>query len=334
MTKQYNLKNIRAFLADGFSAQELLALCFFSPTFKPVCNQINSSAGKNEIIHQLIQYADQKLEFESLLDEAKNLNYKQYQNHQPYEISTPKQIPPTPDYPYQEFQTFFRDIIAPKRYTASNSVLNLVFGNISDIREMTVTIPINQDFDFEQRGPRSVLASFENILVGKEYFFDVLKKIWPAGQRPSQAGTGRTQFLQLPPNSCSLDRVIFVVTTRNLSRSPSHYGRYVNTPIQGIDYVLDKVLETAMEKRIMSIALPLLGTGYAKVDIDIRSHSELQLLLRQIVLALTIHKLEGHLTNKDCELKRGVIVVYSSQPSGEDEHKIWDFVSVLNYSQK
>lgn len=232
------------------------------------------------------------------------------------------------DYPYQEFKTSFRDIVAPKRYNTSNSVLNLVFGNISDIRETTVTIPMNQSFDFLQRGPRSVLASFEKVIVGEENFFDTLEKIWPVSQRPSQAGIGHAEFLQLPSNSHSLNGVIFVVTTRNLSTSRSHYGRYVNTPVEGIDYILDKVLEIAKDRRINSLSLPLLGTGYANVDVSF-NYPELRLLIQQLVLALTVHKLEGYLTNQDCELKRGVIVVYSSQPQGEDEHKIWDFVVKL-----
>ena len=123
-----------------------------------------------------------------------------------------------------------------------------------------------------------------------------------------------------------MNGVIFVVTTRNLSTSRSHYGRYVNTPVEGIDYILDKVLEIAKDRRINS--LPLLGTGYANVDVSF-NYPELRLLIQQLVLALTIHKLESYLTNQDCVLKRGVIVVYSSQPQGEDEHKIWDFVVKL-----
>jgi hypothetical protein len=235
-----------------------------------------------------------------------------------------------PEYPYQEFTNSFRDIVAPKKYTSSNSILNLVFGNISDIREITVTIPINQSFDFRQRGPRSVLASFEKITVGGENFFDTLEKNWPESQRPSQAGIGHAQFLQLPTNSNSLHGVVFAVTTRNLSSSQSHYGRYVNTPVEGIDYILDKVLEKAKENGIHSLALPLLGTGYANVNISF-NHPELLLLIQQIVLALTIHKLEGYLTHQDSELKRGIVVVYSSQTQGEIEHRIWDFaIKLLN----
>ncbi len=232
-----------------------------------------------------------------------------------------------PDYPYEEFATSFRNILAPKRYTASNSVLNLVFGNIANIRETTVTLPINQSFDFMQRGPRSVLVAFERIKVGSENFYDALEEIWEVDQRPSQAGIGQTKLIQLPANSHSLKGVIFAVTTRNISEH-GNYGRYVNTPIEGIDYVLDKILETAKENKINSIALPLLGTGYANVDISL-NNPELRLLIQQLALAITIHKLENYLSNKESDLKRGIIVVYSSQPQSADENSIWEFAIKL-----
>lgn len=231
------------------------------------------------------------------------------------------------DYPYEGFTTSFRNILAPKRYAVSNSVLNLVFGNISEIRETTVTLPINQSFDFMQRGPRSVLASFERIKVNDENFYDALEKIWTVDQRPTQAGIGQTQFIQLPTNTQALKSVIFAVTTRNIS-ARGNYGRYVNTPIEGIDYILDKVLETAKERKIDSIALPLLGTGYANVDISL-NYPELRLLIQQLVVALTIQKLEECLSNPASELKRGIVIVYSSQPQSAEEHSIWEFAVKL-----
>lgn len=238
-----------------------------------------------------------------------------------------KSMANVPDYPYEGFTTSFRNILAPRRYVASDSVLNLVFGNIADIRETTVTLPINQSFDFMQRGPRSVLASFERIKVNGENFYDALEKIWTIAQRPTQAGIGQTQFVQLPTNSHYLKGVIFAVTTRNIS-AQGNYGRYVNTPVEGIDYILDKVLETAKERKIDSIALPLLGTGYANVDISL-NYPELRLLIQQLVVALTIQKLEECLSNPESELKRGIVIVYSSQPQSAEEHSIWEFAVKL-----
>lgn len=242
-------------------------------------------------------------------------------------IETSKSIINVPDYPYEGFTTSFRNILAPKRYAASNSVLNLVFGNMADIRETTVTIPINQSFDFMQRSPRSVMGSFEKTKIGRENFYDALEKIWAIDQRPTQAGIGQTQFIQLPDNSHSLKGVIFAVTTRNIS-AQGNYGRYVNTPVEGIDYILDKVLETARERKIDSIAIPLLGTGYANVDIFF-NYPELRLLIQQLVVALTVQKLEEYLSKPESELKRGIVIVYSSQPQSAEEHSIWEFAVKL-----
>jgi hypothetical protein len=227
------------------------------------------------------------------------------------------------DYPYDDFSQKFRDIVAPKR--DGHHVLNLVFGSLSDMRNSTVVLPINQDFDFNQRGPRSVLASFENIIIGNEHFYGYLEKSWGKSMRSSRAGIGQTKYIRLPQNSQSLAGVMFVVTTRNISDSPNHYGRYVKTPIEGIDYILDKVIQTANENNVDSIALPLLGTGYANIDIAL-NHPELRLYVSDLVLALTIQKLEESFTQLDGCIKRGVITVFSKQPQSQEEHHVWDFV--------
>ena len=232
------------------------------------------------------------------------------------------------DYPYVDFSKKYRDIVSPKRY--GRNVLNLVFGNLADIRNSTVVIPINQDFDFDQRGSRSVLASFENITIGNDYFYNYLEKSWTRSARPTQAGIGHTKYIRLPQNSQSLTGVMFVVTTRNISNSPNHYGRYVKTPLEGIDYILDKVIQTANENDVETIALPLLGTGYANIDI-VFDHPELRLYMSDLVLALTIQKLEENFTQQDGCLKRGVITVFSKQPQSQEEHHVWGFaIRLLN----
>lgn len=234
----------------------------------------------------------------------------------------------TADYPYVDFSKKYRDIVSPKRY--GRNMLNLVFGNLADIRNSTVVIPINQDFDFDQRGSRSVLASFENITIGNDYFYNYLEKSWTRSARPTQAGIGHTKYIRLPQNSQSLTGVMFVVTTRNISNSPNHYGRYVKTPLEGIDYILDKVIQTANENDVETIALPLLGTGYANIDI-VFDHPELRLYMSDLVLALTIQKLEENFTQQDGCLKRGVITVFSKQPQSQEEHHVWDFaIRLLN----
>jgi|YNPMSStandDraft_2_1061718.scaffolds.fasta_scaffold16062_1 hypothetical protein len=230
-----------------------------------------------------------------------------------------------PTYPYDGFGDSFREIVFPKRFVDSNAVLHIVFGDISDIQYMTPTIPINQSFDLSQRGPHSVLASFEKVKVGGENFFDAVERAWPLNQRPSYAGIGHAHFVRLPENSHALPGVIFVVTTRDLSSSPLHYGRYVDTPVEGIEYALDRLLEVADDCKIESLALPLLGVGYANIG-RTWNRPELRSLLQQITLALTIYKLEIWLSRRECSLKRGVVVIYSPESQGQFEHRVWDFV--------
>lgn len=72
---------------------------------------------------------------------------------------------------------------------------NVVFGSIAEIENTTVVIPINQDFDLLQRGPQSVLASFEKITVDGRPFFDSLEALWPEDIRPTNAGLGHNHFI-------------------------------------------------------------------------------------------------------------------------------------------
>jgi hypothetical protein len=228
-------------------------------------------------------------------------------------------------YPCPSFKNLFREVIAPKRYINTNSILHIVFGDLSKVCKTTVVLPINQSFDFEQRGPRSVLAAFERLIIEGQYFYNFVNQSWPKSDRPLYAGLGNTKFLRLPDNGQSLYGAMFTVTTRNLTDNPFHYGRYVDTPLEGLDYVLDSILETAQEHKLQSLATPLLGAGYANIGQTFNSF-ELRQLLREIVLALTIQKFENVLTDEGNELKRGIIVIYSSEPQSKLEHLYWDFV--------
>ena len=52
--------------------------------FKPFYELLPQGASKAQIIKQLVEYADQKLEIESLLAWAKQHNPTRYEKHQPY----------------------------------------------------------------------------------------------------------------------------------------------------------------------------------------------------------------------------------------------------------
>ncbi len=181
--------------------------------------------------------------------------------------------------PYKDFHTKFREVIAAQRLPEVGAVLHVVFGSLADIRKIPPVIPVGQAFDFRQRGPRSVLASFESISVEGRPFFEAVETRWPLGERPKAAGLGHTKYVALPANTQDLPGAGFVVTTRDLSASATHYGRYVNTPIEGIDYIIDQVTRMADEHRLATFAMPLLGTGYANIQ-RANEHGQLSLLLK------------------------------------------------------
>ncbi len=84
MTQRYLLKNIRAVLIEGFTAEELRELCFFEPGFTELYHQLPPNPGKAEIVKQLIEYARNKQAFERLLALVKQYNPARYEQHQPY----------------------------------------------------------------------------------------------------------------------------------------------------------------------------------------------------------------------------------------------------------
>lgn len=87
MLKNYNLKNIHDLFKEGFSESELRGIYFEQPVFRPVFDELSKTDGIAEIVHQLIEYARRRLEFEPLLTWAKEHNPKRYKCHQPYEDS-------------------------------------------------------------------------------------------------------------------------------------------------------------------------------------------------------------------------------------------------------
>ncbi|GIK42500.1 MAG: hypothetical protein BroJett011_63330 [Chloroflexota bacterium] len=83
-TRYYRLENIRVLLNEGFTSEELRRLCHDVPNFREVYDKLAQSTGKAEIIDYLIEYANRKLQFEALLDWAKEHNPIRYEKHQPY----------------------------------------------------------------------------------------------------------------------------------------------------------------------------------------------------------------------------------------------------------
>lgn len=228
--------------------------------------------------------------------------------------------------PFPGFHDSFREVVAAQILPETGAMLHIVFGNIAAMREIPLAIPVGQAFDMRQRGSRSVLASLENIRIGKIPFFDEIEHLWPVGDRPKAAGLGHTKYVPLPENSQRLPGVFFVVTTRDLSTDARHYGLYTNTPIEGIDYIIDRLIETASRHKVTSLAMPLLGTGYANVRRTM-DQSKLARLLEQAVTLIAIQKLQAVLKDTSSTLRRAVVTVFSSQPQSPAEHQLWESVT-------
>lgn len=232
--------------------------------------------------------------------------------------------PVVDDHPGAWFVSDFREIVAPIRFPSQDAVMNLAFGDLSRVRSSVPVLPINQAFDFAQRGPRSVLAAFEDVTVEGQQFYPTLEQLWPTSNRPSAAGLGSTHYLPLPTNAMGFPGVLFAVTTRNLSDKKTDYGYYVNTPLEGIDLVLKSVFERAEREAIPTLALPLLGTGYANVRRQVDPT-----LLNAAVLGLTIVKAGETLGKRDGSLRRIIVAAFSKDPQGKAEHALWEFVVQL-----
>lgn len=89
---KYNLANIRALLIEGFSEEELRLLCYDAPNFRPVYPHLPRLADKAEIVQRLLEYAEQQMQLEALLEWAKEHNPDRFEEHQPYYEITPASV--------------------------------------------------------------------------------------------------------------------------------------------------------------------------------------------------------------------------------------------------
>jgi HEAT repeat protein len=95
MSQNYNIKNIRTLLKQGFTPDELLELSYDEPTFRPVYEQLSTSAGKGQIVQRLIEYAERQSLLDHLLNCARERNLASYEQYQPYTASpTGSLVPP------------------------------------------------------------------------------------------------------------------------------------------------------------------------------------------------------------------------------------------------
>ena len=78
------IKNISALLTEGFNVEELRRFCFEEPEFKVVYNRLAPETGKEKIVQILLEYSQQQVLIETLLEAIKKRNPKRYERHQPY----------------------------------------------------------------------------------------------------------------------------------------------------------------------------------------------------------------------------------------------------------
>ncbi len=84
LIKRYRLKDIRALLLEGFTAEDLRRLCFDELNFRPVYYQLADNTGKAEIVDRLLEYAEQTLQLDYLLALAQAGNPARYAQGEPY----------------------------------------------------------------------------------------------------------------------------------------------------------------------------------------------------------------------------------------------------------
>jgi CheY-like chemotaxis protein len=84
MAKRYYLAKIRALLTNGFSDTELRSFCFDQSEFRPVYEKLTANSFKDDIVGQMLEYADRTEKFESLLNWASKKNPIKFNSYKPY----------------------------------------------------------------------------------------------------------------------------------------------------------------------------------------------------------------------------------------------------------
>lgn len=95
MNEYYILKNIRELLIQGFSEEDLRQMCFYEVDFRSLYDYLPKNAGKDTVVHQIIEYGYKELKVDKLLSWAKGKNPKRYERHKPYvQLETDSEFTP------------------------------------------------------------------------------------------------------------------------------------------------------------------------------------------------------------------------------------------------
>ena len=83
MHENYHFGNIRAFLRESFSLEDLFNLCFDTPELQQVYEERPTNTSAGSFARLMVEYADKKALVETLLEAAKEKNPSMYAKHEP-----------------------------------------------------------------------------------------------------------------------------------------------------------------------------------------------------------------------------------------------------------
>jgi len=264
----------------------------------------------------VINYQQKTNQKNQISDAVINITFELKKHLDDKEESSTKQIS---EIPYGSFNQSFREVVT-HQISSSKSYLHIVFGDISDVENINIVVGCSQDFDLYQSDHRSALGSLWKIEMNNNLMLDEINKTWK--NRPITSGIGTSKFVSLTENSNNLNGIIFTVTTRNLSNDNIDKGLYTSTPVEGIPIIIDKVFKEVGENNLSSVAIPLLGAGFANIAVTY-NNIELRHRIEETILCITIDECLDQLIGENQHLERIIIVIYSKEPQSEREHKLF-----------
>lgn len=83
MHENYHFGNIRVFLTESFSLEELFNLCFDTPELQDVCEDRPANPSVGSYARLMVEYADKRGLLETLLQAAQEQNPNMYARYEP-----------------------------------------------------------------------------------------------------------------------------------------------------------------------------------------------------------------------------------------------------------
>lgn len=118
--RRYILRNIRTLLLEGFRHDTLVDFIFFEPKFRAVYDQIADETGKAKLVRLLLEYAEDQMLINELLDWARKENPARYDAHQPYDW------------------TESEDVVANSEFATRKRLLKFLNLEVNSPKEITI----------------------------------------------------------------------------------------------------------------------------------------------------------------------------------------------------